>query len=147
MAGVSVDERVIVWAKTIAKWLERGLALGILAGILAFAFSSASALAGMGWRDTATFYEMIYRVLILVIGVELIRTLVTHDLAAVLELLAFVIARKLLKPDLTALDILLSVSAFVLLLIARRFFLRLPSTGATEGRGAKAESARQGGEE
>jgi hypothetical protein len=130
---VSVDERVIVWAKAIAKWLERGLALAILAGILAFAFSSATALPGMDWRDTATFYEMIYRVLILVIGVELIRTLVTHDLAAVLELLAFVIARKLLKPDLTALDILLSVSAFALLLIARRYFLRRPSNEATEG--------------
>jgi hypothetical protein len=133
VGGVSVDERVIVWAKAIAKWLERGLALAILAGILAFAFSSATALSGMDWRDTATFYEMIYRVLILVIGVELIRTLVTHDLAAVLELLAFVIARKLLKPDLTALDILLSVTAFVLLLIARRFFLRRPSNEAPDG--------------
>jgi hypothetical protein len=89
---------------------------------------------------------MIYRVLILVIGVELICTLVTHDLGAVLELLAFVIARKLLKPDLTALDILLSVSAFVVLLIARRFFLRLPSNEANEEGGGKPETARQGGE-
>ena len=37
-----------------------------------------------------TFYELIGRILLLVIGVELIRTLVTHDLTAVLELLAFV---------------------------------------------------------
>ena len=146
MDGVSVDERVILWAKAIAKWLERGLALAILVGVIAFAFSSVIALSGMDWRDTATFYEMIYRVLILVIGVELIRTLVTHDLGAVLELLAFVIARKLLKPDLTALDILLSVSAFVVLLIARRFFLRLPSNEAHEEGGGKPETARQGGE-
>ena len=79
-------------------------------------------------------------------AVELIRTLVTHDLGAVLELLAFVIARKLLKPDLTALDILLSVSAFVVLLFARRFFLRLPSNEAEEGGGGEPERARQGGE-
>ena len=146
MGGVTVDERVISWAKAIAKWLERGLALAILVGVIAFAFSSAIALSGVDWRDTATFYEMIYRVLILVIGVELIRTLVTHDLGAVLELLAFVIARKLLKPDLTALDILLSVSAFAVLLIARRFFLRLPSNEANDGGGGKPERAHQGGE-
>ena len=146
MGAVSVDERVILWAKAIAKWLERGLALAILVGVIAFAFGSAIALSGMDWRDTATFYEMVYRVLVLVIGVELIRTLVTHDLGAVLELLAFVIARKLLKPDLTALDILLSVSAFVVLLIARRFFLRLPSYEANDGSAGKPERAHQGGE-
>jgi hypothetical protein len=67
----------------------------------------------MDWRLTETFYELIYRVLLLVIGVELVRTLVTHDLRAVLELLAFVVARKMLKPDLGVLDILLSVLAFV----------------------------------
>ncbi len=50
----------------------------------------------------------------------------THDLGAILELLAFVIARKLLKPDLQALDILLSVLAFVALLAARRYFLPSP---------------------
>lgn len=146
MGGVSVDERVIFWARAIAKWLERGLAFAILVGVIAFAFGSAIALSGIDWRDTATFYEMIYRVLILVIGIELIRTLVTHNLGAVLELLAFVIARKLLKPDLTALDILLSVSAFVVLLIARRFFLRLPSNEANDGNGGKPERAHQGGE-
>ena len=143
MGAVSVDERVILWAKVIAKWLERGLALAILVGVIAFTFSSVIALSGMDWRDTAAFYELIYIVLMLVIGVELIRTLVTHDLGAVLELLAFVIARKLLKPDLTALDILLSVSAFVVLLIARRFFLRLPSNEANEESGGKPETARQ----
>jgi len=40
-------------------------------------------------------------VLLLVIGLELVRMLVTHSLSAVLELLAFVIARKMLKPDLS----------------------------------------------
>ena len=54
---------------------------------IAFAFKSAFALTDMDWRSTETFYELIYRILLLVIGVELIRTLVTHDLTAVLELL------------------------------------------------------------
>ena len=54
---------------------------------------------------------------------ELIRTLLTHDLVAILELLAFVVARRMLKPELATLDILLGVVAFIGLLAARRFLL------------------------
>jgi len=126
-----MNQLVISWTKGIATWLERSLALALFVGVLAFAGNCALALAGMDWRETATFYELIYRVLLLVIGVELVRTLVTHDLRAVLELLAFVIARKLLKPDLSTLDILLSVAAFVGLLAARRFFV--PPLSGEEG--------------
>jgi hypothetical protein len=107
--------------KTIVVWLERALALAILAGVFVFAVRSAPALADMDWRLTETFYELVYRVLLLVIGVELVRTLFTHDLRAILELLAFVVARKMLKPDLSVFDILLSVLAFVALLAANRF--------------------------
>lgn len=141
-----MNERVVLWAKSIARWVERGLALAILVGVIAFGVGSATAMVGMDWRDTETIYELIYRVLLLVIGVELIRMLVTHDLGAVLELLAFVIARKLLEPDLSAWDIFLSVFAFAVLLIARRFLLRLPRDEASEGGGSESEKARQGGE-
>ena len=74
----------------LATGLERLLALGILLGVIAFAYESIIALIQMDWSTTETFYELIYRSLLLVISVELIRTLVTHDLMAVLELLAFV---------------------------------------------------------
>jgi len=120
-----MNERMIWWTKTIATSLERLSALAILVGVIAFAFQSTFVLTEMDWRSADTFYELIYRILLAVIGVELIRTLVTHDLAAILELLAFVVARKLLKPDLTALEILLGAGAFVGLLAARRFLLPL----------------------
>jgi hypothetical protein len=110
-----------------ATGLERLLAFGILIGVIVFAFKSVVTLIDMDWSSTETFYELIYRVLLLVISVELIRTLVTHDLMAVLELLAFVVARKMLKPELATIDILLGVGAFVGLLAARRFLL-LPLT-------------------
>lgn len=119
------NETVKRWTMTTATWFERLLALGIFMGVTVFTLSSVMVLSGYDWRSTETFYELIYRILMLVIGVELIRTLVTHDLRAILELLAFVIARKMLKPDLPALDILLGVGAFVGLLAARRFFLDL----------------------
>ena len=69
----------------LATALERLLAFGILLGVIAFAFKSVFAPIDMDWRSTETFYELIYRILLLVIGVELIRTLVTHDLTAVLN--------------------------------------------------------------
>ena len=111
------------FAKVLATALERLLAFGILLGVIAFAFGSVSALLVLDWHSTETFYELIYRTLLLVIGVELIRTLLTHDLFAILELLAFVVARKMLKPELPTLDILLGVAAFVVLLAARRYLL------------------------
>jgi hypothetical protein len=122
-----MSERAIRYAKELATGLERLLAFGILIGVIVFAFKSVVTLIDMDWSSTETFYELIYRVLLLVISVELIRTLVTHDLMAVLELLAFVVARKMLKPELATIDILLGVGAFVGLLAARRFLL-LPLT-------------------
>ena len=115
--------RISNYYRTTATWIERLLALMILGGVLLFGLRSVQALAGMNWRLTETFYELIYRVLLLVIAVELVRILVTHNLKAILELLAFVVARKMLKPDLVGLDILLSVLAFVALLAANHFWL------------------------
>ncbi|HVJ03281.1 MAG TPA: hypothetical protein VM662_13945 [Sphingomonas sp.] len=109
--------------KAVATWIERLLALAILGGVVAFAFASVQTLAGMDWSVAETFYELIYRVLLLVIAIELVRTLVTHDLRAILELLAFVVARKMLKPDLNVIDIVLCVLAFVLLLAANYWWL------------------------
>jgi hypothetical protein len=118
-----MNELVIRSAKMLATGLERLLAFGILLGGVAFAYESIGALFRMDWSTTETFDELIYRALLLVISVELIRTLVTHDLMAVLELLAFVVARKILKPELATIDILLGVAAFTGLLAARRFSL------------------------
>jgi hypothetical protein len=119
---------------------ERLLALAVLVGVVIFAVGSAQAMMRGDWRETGTFYDLIYRVLLLVIGLELVRTLITHDLAAILELLAFVIARKMLKPDLTALDIVLSVAGFSTLLVVRHYFLRSGSEGMEEGEKAGAGS-------
>jgi hypothetical protein len=95
-----MNESVMWFAKVLATALEHVLAFGILLGVIAFAVGSVSALIGLDWHSTETFYELIYRTLLLVIGVELIRTLLTPIFFAILELLAFVVARKMLKPEL-----------------------------------------------
>ncbi len=101
---------------------ERLLASIVFIAVIVFVVMSVPVLLSMDWSDTDTFYALIYRVLIIVIGLELVRMLVTHSIAAVLELLAFVIARKMLKPDLTSIDIVLGVFAFVALMASRHYF-------------------------
>ncbi|HMP89227.1 MAG TPA: hypothetical protein PJ991_03450 [Kiritimatiellia bacterium] len=114
---------LIEWSRKSATAFERLLAVAIIIGVVIFGIVSILVLVDMDWRDSDTFYEMIYRVLLMVIAAELARLLVTHDLNAILELLAFVVARKMLKPDITSVDILLSVLAFSGLLAAKRFLL------------------------
>ena len=118
------SEPLIRFASLSAKWLERLLAFAIVVGVIAYGIASVAELLGMDWRSSEAFYDLMYRVLLMVIGIELARTLLTHDLGAILELLAFVVARKTLKPDVDAFDIFLCALAFTALLAARYYFLR-----------------------
>ena len=111
------------WFNPFVRWLEKFLAVAVLASVILAAIHGGIHLTGLDWTANETFYELIYRMLLLVIGLELVRMLITHSLAAVLELLAFVIARKMLKPDLTSVDIILSVLAFVALLAGRKYLM------------------------
>lgn len=110
-----------VWKKSISV-MEKLVGVAVVLGVIAYASSSIDVLVVMDWADTETYYEVINRVLAIIIGLELVRMLVSHSIASVLELLAFVIARKMLKPDLGSVDIMAGVLAFVALMAARHFF-------------------------
>jgi len=122
------------------RYLEKALAVAVLVSVLVSLVKGGITLAGMDWAAKETFYELIYRALLLVIGLELVRMLITHSLGAVLELLAFVIARKMLKPDLTAVDIILSVTAFVALLAGRKYLMSRTCYGPEEIGGYPADA-------
>lgn len=100
---------------------EHFFAILVLLAVILSVFSSVRIFIQFDWSNNKSFYDLIYRVLLLVIGLELARLLITHNLQAVLELIAFVIARKTLKPDITSLDILLIVASFFLLIFSRVF--------------------------
>jgi hypothetical protein len=110
-----------LWKKGITL-LEKIVAVAVIIGVIVYGVQSAVVLTGLDWAVTETFYELIHRVLAVIIGLELVRMLVSHSIASVLELLAFVIARKMLKPDLESLDVMLGVLAFVSLMAARHYF-------------------------
>ena len=65
-------ERLTTLARLFGTWLERILAAGIVAGIIAYGIASTTELVRMNWHDTATFYELIYRVLLMVIGIRVV---------------------------------------------------------------------------
>lgn len=110
-----------LWKKGITI-LEKCIAIGVIIGVVMYASQSAFVLSAMNWSMTETYYELINRVLAIIVGLELVRMLISHSIAAVLELLAFVIARKMLKPDLGSIDIMAGVLAFIALMAARHFF-------------------------
>lgn len=118
-----MNNQVIQITKTIATILERALAIAILVGLVIFSYQSILEMITWDWSMNETFYHFIYKILIAVIAVELIRTLVTHDLMAILELIAFVVARKMLNPQITSQEIFICALAFVAMLIAYKYLM------------------------
>jgi hypothetical protein len=103
---------------------EQILALPVLVAVVLYTVGTVSILLSSNWSDSVVFYEFINRILIALVAFELVRLLVTHDIHAVSDLLTFVIARKLLKPDLTVMDVLLGIVAFGILAIINAKVLR-----------------------
>jgi len=104
--------------------LEYALAAVVIVAIIITFLSSVHKITLADWSNTDTFYDIMRRSLALILGLEFVRMLISHKLNVVLELLAFVVARKLLLPGITALDIVLSIIAFVILMMARHFMFQ-----------------------
>ena len=67
--------------------------------------------------------KIIQNVLLIAIAAELGLLLLYHRTGSAVEVIIFVIARKIVTPEITSLDLLLSVAALVGLLVARFYYL------------------------
>lgn len=103
--------------------LERLIAFLVMVAIAIYVYDSIAFFLETPWGQYDFIYEVVSRVLLISIGVELARMLVTHSFLAVLELIGFVIARKLLAPDVTMNDILIGVLAFFALVACYRYLI------------------------
>ena len=117
--------------KQFHNWVELGIicveyfiSIVLLLCVVGFTVGIVISISKLNWQNAELFYEITSHILMLVIGVELVRTLLLHNPEAILELLAFVVARKTLKPDTTVIEVLLSVLAFIALLAARKYLFR-----------------------
>lgn len=67
--------------------------------------------------------QIIENILLVAIAAELGLLLLYHRTSAAIEVIIFVIARKIVSPGITALELLLSVAALAGLLVVRFYFL------------------------
>lgn len=67
--------------------------------------------------------DIISNILLIAIAAELGLLLLHHRSSAAFEVIIFVVARKIVSPDLSSLDLLLSVAALAALLVVRFYFL------------------------
>lgn len=67
--------------------------------------------------------DLISNILLIAIAAELALLLLFHRTSAAVEVIIFVIARKIVTPDITALELLLSVAALAGLLVVRFYYL------------------------
>ena len=121
----ATDRAATVFSEAV-RWLEIALAALVLVGILFAAGAAVRELWGLDWTASETFDRLLNRVLFIAIGLELVRMLVVHSLRAILEMLAFAIARNMLTPNPASFDIALGAVAFAVLLAAGRYFLSSP---------------------
>ncbi len=108
---------------TYVKYIEIFLAFFVILSVVFFVINSIQLLVLADWHSKDTFYELIYRILLATVGLEMARMLVTHNFLSILELMAFVVARKMLKPDTTTLDVSLGILSFVLILAANKYLI------------------------
>lgn len=102
--------------------LEMLLALIVVLGTVWYVYLSLENLTSVS--DSALFFAVFINVfLTAIIGVEVSRVLLTHDLSGILEILGLVLARKVLQPEVPAMDILIVVVAFLVLVYSRTFLL------------------------
>lgn len=104
-------------------WCERFIALALLLGVICFFIATLRLAPHQDWTSLATFHNMGQRVLLMTIGLELVRTLISHELSSIINLLSFVIARRMLEPQTPFWEVPLGVAAFAGLMATRRFLL------------------------
>ena len=112
-----------------------GDAIHIFLSVLAVLILAAAAIAAFEmlrtdvpklWQPSGGYKELqqiIIDVLLVAIAAELGLLLLFHRTSAAIEVIIFVIARKIISPDVSAVELLLSVAALAGLLIVRFYYL------------------------
>ena len=80
------------------------------------------------WGRTGNEYDVLHHViqsiLLVAIAAELGLLLLFHRAGAAIEVIIFVVARKMVTPDISGVELLLGTASLVALVAARRYFIR-----------------------
>lgn len=90
------------------------LAAIVFFGVVYFGIEYGWGFLSKDWSNVSVIYEFISFILIMLLGFEVTRLILVHSITVVMELMLLVIARKMLQPDIAAIDLLFCVAAFCL---------------------------------
>ena len=125
---MKLGERISSINQNLVEWYERIIALALLLGVACFFLATMRIAFELDWGAMATLHEIGQRVLLITIALEIVRTLISHELSSLVNLLSFVIARRMLEPQTAFWEVPLGVAAFAALMATRRYLL----TGVSE---------------
>jgi hypothetical protein len=120
---MKLAERIASINQELVKWCERIVALALLVGVTCFFLATVRIAWGLDWGSMATLHEIGQRILLITIAMELVRTLISHELGSLVNLMSFLIARRMLEPQTAFWEIPLGVASFAVLMATRRYLL------------------------
>lgn len=94
--------------------MESILTLAVFCAVVYFSLNTAIDFLDKDWSTTSVMYDFISFILLILLGFELMRLILVHSITVVMELMLLIIARKMLYPEIVALDLLYCVMAFLL---------------------------------
>ena len=128
---MKLGDRISSSNQELVRWSERVIALALLVAVICFFLATLRTALGVDWNSMTTLHELGQRVLLMTIVLELVRTLISHELASLVNLLSFVIARRMLEPQTAFWAVPPGVGAFAILMATRRYLLN--GIGQDEG--------------
>jgi hypothetical protein len=130
---VKLSQRISFLNQYLVMGCERIIALALLFGVICFFLATLRMAFNLDWSSLATLHEVGQRVLLMTIALELVRTLIWHELGSIVNLLSFVVARRVLEPQTAFWELPLGVLAFAVLMATRRYLLTGESNDTVPG--------------
>ena len=76
---MKLGDRISSINQELVRWCERIIALALLFAVICFFLATLRIAFGLDWSAMATLHEIGQRVLLITIGLELVRTLISHE--------------------------------------------------------------------
>lgn len=106
----------ILWGEdVIVKLAEIVLTGLVFCGVVYFGVFAVGDFFQRDWSSMATMYDFIATILLILLGLEVARLILVHSIVVVMELMLLIIARKMLYPDILAIEMIYCAIAFAII--------------------------------
>ncbi len=96
--------------------VEIFLAVLVFCAVAYFSWNSLQSFLWKDWSSASVMYEFISVILLILLALEVTRLILVHSLTVVMELMMLILARKMLYPEIAALELLYCAVAFALVI-------------------------------